>query len=276
MGKGLWINSKIIKPERSQGHVMKYCVYTEDGDVITMVKNPDKEFKNIQWNNNGVCFASLIRDVQKLKIVNRVMYFIQDGDYKNKLDDQEKADWVTIAKHGWVLPGYVTEDDVLSGTPVIKLVDVNPSLLYIYLSSLRVIQENPSFVRAMLYLVAVYRMNFCAAWVLASRLVITNSWHNIVEIGRYYCQKNEDDINELDIEIRFVIGLQRYMKDPWKYDSRTLLDKNAYPYKVHSTISKLCRIKDKIEAGNLFEPCVLKAIDSETDEKAMEYLRELK
>jgi len=276
MAKGLWINSKIIKPGQNQGHNMKYYVYTEDGDDVAISKNLDKDFKNVHKNGNGVCFADLIFEIQNCKAVNRVMYFIQDVNYKDKLDDQEKADWVMIAKRELVLPDYVTTDAVLSSTPVIKLVDINPSLLYIYLSSLRVIQENPSFVKAMLYLVAVYRMNFCAAWAVASKLIITNAWHNIIDIGRSYGQKNPDDVNSVEIGISLIIGFQRYIKDPWKYDKRKLTDKNAYPYSVHSTINKLCDIRKTITAGDLFESCVLKAINSDTDKEAIEHLNKLK
>lgn len=276
----LWLNSKIIKPESNKGHVVKYYIYHENGYGTRSSKNPQKDFTNAHKNNNTICFAGLLgelkSDAKKKNNVNRIMYFIQDKSYKDKLDDQEKVDWVTIARRGNILPNYVTEEMVLEGNPVIKLTDISPSLLYVYLSALRVVQENQSFVRAMLYLVAVYRMNFSAAWALASRLVITNSWHNIIELGRRYGQKNTDDINNIDVPLNLVIGLNRYLKDPGRYDKRDLISNNSYPYKVHSTISKLCNIGQHIIAGDLFQQPVIDAINSDNDEDAREHLKKFK
>jgi len=276
----LWLNSKIIKPESNKSHVVKYYIYHEDGDNVTESLDPTKNFVNVHRNNNSICFASLLSEIKQYKKtgqdINRIMYFIQDRSYKDKLDEQEKTDWITIAKQSGVLPEYVTNEMVLSGRPVIKLVDINPSLLYVYLSALRVIQENQSFVRAMLYLVAVYRMNFSAAWALSSRLVITNSWHNIIELGRSYGQKSTNDINDITVPLHLIIGMHRYLKEPTKHDKRDLISKNSYPYKVHDTISRLCTIQKNIIAGDLFQQSVIDAINSDTDMEAKKYLKEYK
>jgi len=259
---------------------MKYYVYHEDGDDVTESVDPRKNFVNVHKNNNSVCFASLLGEIKQYKKanqeINRIIYFIRDGSYKDKLDDQEKLDWITIAKQNWILPEYVTNEMVLSGRPVIKLVDISPSLLYVYLSALRVIQENQSFVRAMLYLVAVYRMNFSAAWALASRLVITNSWHNIIELGRSYGQKSTNDINDITVPLHLIIGMHRYLKEPTKYDKRDLISKNSYPYKVHNTISRLCNIQKTIVAGDLFQRSVIDAINSDSDKDARKHLKNFK
>jgi hypothetical protein len=278
----IWLNSKIIKPESNKVHSVEYYIYHEEGDDIQLSKDPKKDFVNVHKNSNTICFAGLLEDIKdhsknKDKI-NRIMYCIQDESYKDKLDDQEIVDWITIAKQGHVLPNYVNEEMVLKKIPVIKLIDISPSLLYIYLSALRVIQENQSFVRAMLYLVAVYRINFSAAWALASRLVIANSWHNIVELGRKYGQKNEDDVNNIDVPLGLIIGMNRYLKEPEKYDKRTLSskDEDSYYYGVHSIISNLCAIERDVIAGDLFQDPIIDAINSNNDEDASKNLKRFK
>jgi len=278
----LWLNSKVIKPGPNKTHKMKYYIYHEDGDDVTISNDPERDFANIQKNRNGVCFAGLIDELKyddhrgKTKCINRIMYYIQDKNYTDKLDDQEKTDWITIAKHNSILPNYVTNEMVLSGQPVIKLVNISPSLLYIYLSALRVIQENQSFVRAMLYLVAVYRMNFSAAWAIASKLVITNSWHNIIQLGQNYGYKINDDVNDIKVPLNLIIGLNRYLKNPTTYDKRSLTDKNAYPYNVHNTIKSLCSINKEVSAGDVLQEPIVKAINSDTDTEAKKYLKEYK
>ena len=267
----IFINPKIIKVDRNRGHNVKYHLYKEDGDGITR-EVPSQ----VKTNSNTVCFANLMSELKGLTEVNRIMYLGKDIG-KDAVDATERTYWIRLCKDHGFLPEYVEEEWAEDRRYVLRLNDqeMNPSLLYIYLSCFRSMQEDPGFIRAMLYLVPCYRMDFAAGWCLASALSITNSWHNIVQIGRNYGSDIKENVNNVTIPILYAIALKRYMKDPYKYDKRGLRDDNSHPYRVCNTLEDICKIQRNVKAVNLMDENIVNALNSDSDKEAMNYLKHL-
>jgi len=257
-------NLKDIKIGDNRNHYVEYYLYYEDSDDIDPNYKPKEEIKN----SNSICFANLLYEIKKYG-VNRIRYSIKDK-FRHNLTDEEKLEWTKIAKRNLALPDYVTEESVLKNEPVLKIVDISPSLLYVYLSSLRVMKENPWFVRAMIYMVSGCRMDFCLAWVIASKLIITNSWHNIVQVGiNQYEPKSE----QTKINISSVIGLKRYLANPSKYDKRKLTSDR---FNCHNTISSICKLERYMDMNEIPNSNLTKAIRSKTDKTALKYINNIK
>lgn len=268
----IFINPRIIKVDYNRGHRVRYYLYHEEGEEI---KIPTGEPPHLVKNSNNVCFAGLIGELKNNKEVNRILYEGQEvGD--DKLDATERLYWIRLCKQNQFLPDYVDEAWAEHRRYVLRLNDkeLNPSLLYVYLTCFRSLQEDPGFIRAMLYLVPCYQMDFCAAWCLASALTITNNWHNIVEIGRRYGDRG-DNVNNITIPISYAIGLKRYIRDPHKYDKRGLRDNDSRPFNVHRTVTSLCQIVKNVRAGDLLSDNVIKALKAEDDKEVAEQLKHL-
>ena len=289
------MNPKLIKPDYNQGHTVTYCLYTEGSDDITLYDRPP----NAITNRNTACFAGLLRELGQYKDVNRIMYSVQknagDGMKKSKvekgkvdplnLDSREMAYWIRICKDNKALPDYVDEQWTEGKKFVLKIDNtVTPSLMYVYLTCLRSLQEDPGFIRAMIYAITGYFIDFAAAWCLGSRLAISNSGHNIIPIGRIYGRRDAFDINNAAIPIGYAIAIKRFLNNPYKYDTRCLRydpSKEKGPdksrtwasYQIHSTLGTACRINKEIKAEHLFDQEINDAINSETDEEAQKYLK---
>jgi hypothetical protein len=205
----------------SNDYDIHYILYEEDGDDID-----EKRLKTIETakgsvkNTNHACFGSLSEEIKENKKTNRIAFLLN-----NCVDDLPKNylyDWVNLCKANKTVPAYITETMIAKRSPILKLTGVSPSLLYIYLTSLRMPQEYPDFVKVMFYIMKNYPiMDFYTAWVVASRLGVSNSGHNIMEVGLQYGTKS-DDFGDLVVPVKYIVGLRKYIEDPTKYDNRPM------------------------------------------------------
>lgn len=284
-----WIDDEIVslKYRHTSNHKVKYCVYYDGKKYgkknIYVPKNPVKEFKTEMIN--GICFSGLLRAIEDMsfdgKRANR-FYAVIMSTHKIGLTLKEKKSWVKIAKRNRLLPPYFGLNTAKNDTFVLDLTDLTPSLLYCYFSTFRFIREDPGFVRAMVYLVEELKIDFFMAFVFATRICMTHIGHSVVKGVKTYPYTEEGNIEKVPLQVSSMIGLRRFIRNPKKYDERTvhLKDTHKYSsnYNCQGAIYKACGrgVGFRLNAGHFKNDFLRKAIRTTSDEKAVEYLKKVK
>jgi len=278
-------NEKIIKPVHVHinpkivsnacvtyaSYKVMYFLYHDTGKARRPRRpaDPQKEFSACKFT--GACFSSLLRAANnKLygENLNRVCYKIEwpldDSKYAyTTLSIDEKKAWVALCKTYKLLPGYVTTDVVKDGILVLKLTDtLSPSLLYIYLSAFRCLREQTGFVKALLYLVQEVKMNFYAAFVLASRVTVCGSGgvHHIGTWCRTYIAA-DDHINAVKIQARDIVAFKRYITNPRSFDPRSIFGSKNFDWECKTRILSAAKGDAKLySAQELLNPDVIQLL----------------
>lgn len=217
-------------------HKVDYYLYHEDRDKVVMPKDlPGKHF-------SGYCFSNLIDYCATTKGVNRILYVMEDDEKNTRLSLREKKEFVKLCRKHKLLPSYFKYDWVGEDVSriVIKLDGVSPSLLYAYLSNFRYIREDPGFVRALVYLVRTKKLNFHAAYVLASKCCLSHGGHSVIDYIRGYMEKL--DIYKVPIPINKMIAVYRFFNFPKKYDERVICHVFKTRFHCGGTINQACSI----------------------------------
>jgi len=260
-----------VRDTTDGGHNVIYCVYHEKGDETKPLKDKEIRERNIRKISH-VCFASLRTNVKKGD--NRIMYFVQKQCMPEPLSMIKRITWIKMAVKNKLLPEYILDQNLEGDRFVIKLDDISPSLLYVYLSTIRNVQENPRFVKNVVTLVKTYKMDYVSAFVTASKFNLGNSWHSIIGEGKSYGSGTSSNINNMkNISISLIICLKRYIEDPIKHDKRKFPNGN---YNASDNIRCLSRIGHgyyNCSIQQLFDPIVKKAIQASSDKKAEELLK---
>ena len=193
-----------------------------------------------------------------------------------------------MAKEYKLLPPYINAEAVkgtksgttANGVFIIDLKSLTPSLLYVYLSTIRNIREDPGLPKSVIYLVDELGMNFYLAYTFASGVVISTTGHHIMG-GRRYGMANSsksmtsDEIKEkIKIPLQSAIGLQRLVNDPQKYDDRDIL-KVGYNFNCCSSITAASKIEYEASVEELFNDDTIAAAMSKTDNAANKYVNRL-
>ena len=219
---------------------------TTDKEDLDAIEASKKTYKN----TNRSCFANLLRELTVHKKYNRMLYKIV---LRKAVDKETRIEWVNLCREHKLLPNYIEKENAISGRLVIYLDDknLNPSLLYIYLSVFRCLFEDTSFVKAVLALVNKHKVNFFVAWTFASAFHIHNGGHSIIGMGRSYCKpKSLKDAMEKTVPLSYMIGLSTYIANPKKYDDRSIRDiqsgfgSSGSIYKAACGVNALVKFKD--------------------------------
>jgi len=216
---------------KGENHNVNYHLYSskiESLDKFDIPKSLDKAGKgpkcyegSIISSHRGVCFTGLLRNISKTK--NRLVYILNKSR-SPQVSEDEKIRWLDICVKAKALPDYIRNSDIKRDRYVIKLDSpLSPSLLYIYITCLRWIQECPEFVKNMLILIDKYRINFYTAWLVASCFSVSNTWHNIVPHGCCYRGGLASIIDKDEVNIAAARGFRNFLKDPTKYDKRVCI-----------------------------------------------------
>jgi hypothetical protein len=275
------IDPQLFKNTNRRGHRMKHCVYYDPKTKVIVLDDDKLEKLKPVWNTNSVCFAGVSRDVgqfftiNKPKQANRIMYIIQEGDIPQK----DQLEWIKLSVKNGTLPEYILDQEPNSDRFVLSLKDVSNSLLYIYLSTLRNMQEDVQFIQTILTLVTKYKMDYPAALVVASKFNIDNNWHSIIDLGRTY--GDTKSIVDLAVPVSVIVALTRYLKDPSKYDNRRFSD-NMYPLRSKERIYKATGLfydtrqlptNACCRAEQLLDPIVKKAIKAKSDKEVISLMK---
>jgi len=180
-----------------------------------------------------------------------------------------------MAKKNKLLPSYFNLSAAEDGIFVLDISDISPSLLFCYLATFRFIREDPGFVRAMIYLVKTLEINFYAAFVLATRVCLTQGAHSIVSGIRPYMDRAKD-VEKVSIKLSEIVGLRRFVRNPKKYDERPLETAPCgygSDYCCNSTIAEAAKgIKHSCTAEFFKAPSFLKALKASSNKEVTEYI----
>lgn len=297
--RGVYVDISILNP--SYNHLtnsVEYGVFKDDGDPAIVPKNIKEAFKTSKYND--VCFSGLLKQIITQR-ANRMYYKLHTvlpaGSYPPLLTFKERGQWISLAKEHKLLPSYINENTIedekdpsklAKGTFIIDLEEITQSLLYIYLSTIRNIREDPGLPKAVLYLVNDLGMNFYLAYILASKVVMSTSGHHIISLNRSYGMfKQEydtkrcvytydsftsDQLNEkVTVPINVAVGIQRVVNGSKKYDKRIAITCGGQ-FECSSIIESVSNIRYEATVQELFDKNIITATMSETDKKAKIYI----
>lgn len=209
--------------------------------VIHQGKHQDVEYK-MYWDNRGdllppenasrgsnttshVCFADVKRKVFSGDY-NRIIFYLNISC----CDADIRRFWITEGAKAGTIPPYITYENSNNGMDfIIKLDEENVplSLLYVWLTTLRALQETKDMVVATKLLMKEYSMSYFPALVLAGRMHGIDEPHTYLSVRKDYGW-NIEDVNNLQINAGYVVGLKRYIEDPVKYDNRVIYKDGAF------------------------------------------------
>lgn len=322
-----WIDINIVNMGYSHGNNYAVYGLFHDDRPPDEIHDVDSNTDDIWKNTNRACFAGLLGRLYKKKnIYNRMFYTIylktpttpakkKKDPYYNYagnvlLSVEECIRWIQLAKEHKLLPDYVDENliEMLDtpikvdpeerysryvhkasgkGTVIFDLVGLTQAQLYVYISTLRNLREDPGFVRTALYLIDKCKMNFYAAYVFASHVAMNTTGHHTISAYREYgaikqeidpktnmykpAETKLSDIEAINADIRWMIGLQRFAKNPKKHDSR-LVYKCMTSFYCNSTIDKISKIRTQINIYEALDPDIVKAIMAMGDNTSKKYI----
>jgi hypothetical protein len=270
---------------------------------------------------NWVCFSGLTDrlargEANRLYDKLEIMTAASAGrGGKFLLDAKGRSDWLSLAKKHNLLPPYINENAIIDvpknkqksvrfegesttaaamGEFIINLEGLSPAVLYVYLSTLRNLREDPGLPRAVLYLVNELGMNFYAAYVFASQVVMNTTGHHIInehrhygmvknvydrETGQYICDPIDQEtlVKTVLVDLKTPIGIQRLVNsDPLKYDTRSCSkgfnSSKNYGFCCEKTISGISKVTYTVNFQQLFDKDIVAAIMSKNDGEAREFI----
>jgi len=319
----VWIDTKIVNMECGHGNnYAEYGLFYDDRPPDD-IHDIDSNTENIWKNTNKACFAGLLsRLYEKNDKYNRIfctIYLKAPADKKDRLYNpntnillsiEECIRWIQLAKEYKLLPDYVDENLIEmfdtpikvggkekytcyahnaagKGTVVLDLTDLTQAQLYLYISTVRNLREDPGFVRAALYFTDRCKMNFYAAYVFASCVAMNTTGHHTIEAYRPYGAIKQEigektdiykaartklsDIEALTANVSWMISLQRFTKNPKKHDEHSVYQ-CMHNFRCSSTINKISKICTKINIYEALDPDIIKAIMAISDTTAEEYI----
>jgi hypothetical protein len=221
------LEGKDFKSSSNESHSVRYYLYpSELGDVDKFGIPKDitkREDKYIIEHGSNICFASLSNElVRNRGKVDRFVYLLRNRSIL--LTQHEVHEWLNICIKAKALPNYMRkESDTERNRYILKLdPDMKPSMLFIQITCIRWIQEAPIFVKNMVMLVNKYHVSFYLAWLVASRMSIGNSWHNIVGGGAQYGQNISSILKDSTYNVASARGIRNLMAHPNKFDKRSI------------------------------------------------------
>ena len=179
---------------------------------------------------------------------NRLLFLC---DFKKHLTSKrhttiENREWwiETCKKHNF-LPDYIADSFVKTGNLILKIDILDLKVMYIYLSTARLLQEEPYFVTAVEYLVKERGLGFYTAFAVASRCCISNKSHHVIPVGKQYPFHNEkdNDINKIETFQTYQVHklknfLRRVDKDQIIIKDQDIGTKYGC-FNLHSTLNKI-------------------------------------
>jgi len=239
---------KILNNENHSDYNINYLLFKN-----TDPDNLDLSFKKISTsgigkylvNENKSCFAGLKRMVSTFKKAkkedpNTVVYFCNHKSNRkteNHLTDEEIGQWVSLCTWNKLMPEYIGSHFVETKNFVLRLDDLSLQKVYVYLLAARFIQEEPYFIKSILYMVNDLGFGLLTAFAIASVLCINNSGHHILPISRSY---GPADVNKRDgFDLTYSIKLVKYLCNDSRHKTSIISDENpALYFNLHSAIKQ--------------------------------------
>ncbi len=283
-----WLDQKIVTKDFRHGvNSVEYALFR--GNCAPGPASPDviNELKISGIRN--VCFSGMLgklkRSVTKEKgAFNRMLYRLEiDSCTTVKLTADERVRWVRLSKQHAMLPEYIPDNAIVDlkepikapespgsftvaqGYYVFDLNGLTQAQLYVYLSTLRYMREDPGLARVVLHLVEDGGLNYYAAFVFGSHIAIVDSGHHIIPASRRY---GAVAVNcDFSAQLHLMNGLQRFVTDPLHFDSDSATNTTEYLFRCASIIDVVCTgTKHICRLKYAKNPFIVKAIMAKDDD----------
>ncbi len=174
---------------------LEYEIFRADVDTSEMSEKAlQKICKIIEKKTSQACFSSFISTYneffKKAKVnANRLRFFCEANKHSKAavhLSKKEIEKWVEVCQQNNMMPMNIGKNFIDNGIYDIHFEDLSMEMFYVYLCSGRYVQEEPFFVKGILYLMNSHKMGFFTAFCLASYYQATNTGHHILPISRDY------------------------------------------------------------------------------------------
>lgn len=307
----IWIDPEKLHYGMAMGlSSVDYGIFKSDDrpeDIPADPKFIEGEFKVVK-NSNRACFYALPRMIHGgggNKVFSNVSVLAgKSSPWSSRIAELTKSEvkaWLDLCVKHEMLPPYVNMKSSVRelekpepidkniatkakfrSTLVLDITKLTQGQLYFYLSNHRDLMEWPSFVRAAVYLAKNCGMNFYAAYCFAT-FISCSSNHHSLWMSRPYGGDSHNKLSPFrklcntSLYIGPIIGLQRFSKDPHKYDNKMAIDMHENDgFRCSPIICQISSLKDPIYLQEAFDEDVVKAIMSDTDPKAKRYIKGFK
>ena len=202
---------------------VSYCLFKDTKKYPwNSINNPyhflNTEYKDFAALNdklervfNKACFSGLGLYMQKEgnEDYNRIIYIFNKH---SSLSKEECLRWLLLAKQNKFLPRYTSIKKVLQHSNVVfDYSNITFNLLYVYLTIIRMLVEEPKFIKNMLVLVDKYKVNYFAAFIAAKYYGFNNFGHSFCSPSNGYPAISKP--NELKkLQLNRILGLYRFIQ----------------------------------------------------------------
>lgn len=244
---------KKIDPERilagmnsSSYSQIRFIVFSSESFSKNFTLEKLKKIKTRIQNIRENCFGELPEMIQKFpkwfgKFPNRILYVLNFEKHSVvKLSYEERKAWVNLCKKHKLLPAYVRNYFVRTGNLVLRFENVEITRLYLYLVVARYLEEEPFFVRTLLYLVQEVGLDFYLAVSVATTCCNTNIGHSILNLSRQWrcAGKDFDFFSIQNFDISMARALYRFVHSTDDYEKLLLTAAVSCSFGLHISIGK--------------------------------------
>lgn len=194
---------------------IRYLVYyiTEKTKKEMKTISPEKIKATCKYreNTNRACFAemySMLKNFYKEhgKVPNRVLFLCNP-----KLEKPEMLTWLTLCKKHGLIPKYIRKEYVNKGYFNLRILNLDPSTLYMYLTVGRIVQENPSLPKVAEYFYS-KGIPFIPSFAFANKMCLTNKGHSLMTQISGYQPPGQLNLKELKLDLNEAVGLKNFLE----------------------------------------------------------------
>ena len=215
--------------------------------------------------HNKPCFSSLGSYLKKdtLAKSNRIVYYFKPHV---KVTVKEQLRWLVLAKQHGLIPRYINIKQVVKKKCVIMdFGSITFNLLYAYLSTVRMIVEDPQYLKNVLVMVDKYKIDYFVATVAATYLGFRNYGHSFFQPGNTY-PATPDAVNLKKVQLKTVLGVYRFIQQGGPMGQYA---KNAKSFCATHTVNLLSSTAKLLTLSTLvgidFKPVLTAATDKEAE-----------
>ena len=242
----------VIKNCPCPPYKVEYILYKDETEV-----SPRKKIRNLHkiqtfediykvgkdkgnFYRHHVCFAYLCGDISNHDGNNRMLCKVRPN---KRFTKEQLKQWYKLSmKHG-LLPKYCSPSKI-ADTNILILDDIEksaPNKLYVYLTTVRMLEEESNIVEATLKLVEA-GYHFILALIFAPTLTSVHNYGHMffqVNCGGYYGAQDKDSV-----PLSTMIGLARLIQSDFEI-------KRGKDFYCNSMINSLSKVKYSIGAENI-------------------------
>lgn len=196
---------------------INYGVYSQpDGETseVGSISEAKKKY-HASEKKSAACFSGLgelmAGYVNAYGIIpNRVVYECNMKMNEPHISAETARKWLELCKDNRLVPEATDIDAFLdTGNFVLDLAGLNLTSAYLYLCSVRYLQEEPKMVEAVLAAVGEFEADFFVSLAVSHRTLVTRDVHSILDYYRTYGPCNANAPESVQFDITKAIRLKR-------------------------------------------------------------------